>query len=728
MSTTAFDRIREALDKLGPVQRAGRGVSAQCPAHEDRSPSLSVTPIDGSVLLHCHAGCATADVLAALGMTLADLYDEPKPSRLQGITAHAVYAYDNGRRVIRSADKQFRQSGTENPPELFRLAAVRAAVAADQPVYVTEGEKDVLALESVGVTATCSPMGAGKWGKVDPSPLFGGRVLVVADRDGPGLEHALQVAASLAGHAECVVVQAKAGKDAADHIAAGYGVDEFEPIELPVELVEAAPAVHHRTLTLTPASKIRMRRPAWLWDTALAGSEPKDAEGRIPVGSITIAAGMAGIGKSQFTCWLTAGLTRGSLPGEHFGTARSVIIAANEDSWEMTIAPRLAAAGADLERVFRVDVTDDGNTHTRLTLPADTAALGRLIPGNDVALLVCDPLLSALDAEVNDYRGKEVRAALEPLVSMADATRCAVVGLAHFNKSAPSGDPLLAIQGAAAFGQLIRAAVGFARDETPGEDDEPAVESFVLSTTKNNLGRDNLPSLHYRIAPQPVETDDGTAWVSRFEFTGAESIRSVRDIMRARPDSEDREAADDRDEAAEFIRSFLADRGGSALSRDVLKAGRGAGFNDNVMKKARRRAGARTQKRSFGDGWEWTIDTAAPQVETPRCPEGAQGATHADTAPSAPSLAPSQVDARSAGEPEPPPERSCGHPGDPAKKCGTCIAEKLASRPAVSVSGATDCEYCGQPATDPDGFCDAADDNHVKARRMLGRPRAGDAA
>ncbi len=76
----------------------------------------------------------------------------------------------------------------------------------------------------------------------------------------------------------------------------------------------------------------------------------------------------------------------------------------------------------------------------------------------------------------------------------------------------------------------------------------------------------------------------------------------------------------------------------------------------------------------------------------------------------------------------PEPARSCGHPGDPAKKCGTCIAEKLASRPAVPVSGTTDCEYCGQPATDPDGFCDAGDDNHVKARRMLGRPRAGDAA
>lgn len=58
----------------------------------------------------------------------------------------------------------------------------------------------------------------------------------------------------------------------------------------------------------------------------------------------------------------------------------------------MTIAPRLAAAGADLHRVFRVDVVDDGERHARLTLPADIDDLGALIPANDVALLICDPL------------------------------------------------------------------------------------------------------------------------------------------------------------------------------------------------------------------------------------------------------------------------------------------------------------------------------------------------
>jgi hypothetical protein len=48
---------------------------ARCPAHEDRSPSLSVKALDdGRVLVHCFAGCGAADVMAAVGLTLAALY------------------------------------------------------------------------------------------------------------------------------------------------------------------------------------------------------------------------------------------------------------------------------------------------------------------------------------------------------------------------------------------------------------------------------------------------------------------------------------------------------------------------------------------------------------------------------------------------------------------------------------------------------------------------------
>lgn len=236
MSTTAFDRLGDVLDRHGLKisARATDGgypkFSAQCPGHDDRHPSLSVTGIDGQALMHCHAGCDTRDVLDVLGLSMRDLYDQP-----QG----AEYRYPDGRVVHRSPDKQFRQSGITSGHALYRgdqLAEVGT-------VYVVEGEKDVHALEAVGASAVCSAMGAGRAHKADWAALSGKHVVIVADHDEAGDKHAQQVAEQLDGlAADVAIVYAKTGKDAADHVAAGYGLDEFQPAEAPEE---AARAVDH---------------------------------------------------------------------------------------------------------------------------------------------------------------------------------------------------------------------------------------------------------------------------------------------------------------------------------------------------------------------------------------------------------------------------------------------------------------------------------------------------
>lgn len=63
------------LDRLDGVRATGSGRwIARCPAHQDRSPSLSVRELgDGTILLHDFAGCAAHEVLAAVGLSLADL-------------------------------------------------------------------------------------------------------------------------------------------------------------------------------------------------------------------------------------------------------------------------------------------------------------------------------------------------------------------------------------------------------------------------------------------------------------------------------------------------------------------------------------------------------------------------------------------------------------------------------------------------------------------------------
>lgn len=63
------------LGVLKGLRRSSGGYLALCPAHEDHSPSLSISAgDDGRILLHCWAGCETRDIVAALGLQWTDLF------------------------------------------------------------------------------------------------------------------------------------------------------------------------------------------------------------------------------------------------------------------------------------------------------------------------------------------------------------------------------------------------------------------------------------------------------------------------------------------------------------------------------------------------------------------------------------------------------------------------------------------------------------------------------
>lgn len=67
--------------------KAGQARAIRCPAHDDHSPSLSIRPgRDGKVVLHCFKGCDLKAVLAAGGMTLADLFPRPSVRPARGVT------------------------------------------------------------------------------------------------------------------------------------------------------------------------------------------------------------------------------------------------------------------------------------------------------------------------------------------------------------------------------------------------------------------------------------------------------------------------------------------------------------------------------------------------------------------------------------------------------------------------------------------------------------------
>lgn len=71
----------DLLSRLTKVKQTGPDSwIACCPAHEDRSPSMTIRDAGGKVLLHCFAGCEPAAILEAIGLTFSDLFADPLPN------------------------------------------------------------------------------------------------------------------------------------------------------------------------------------------------------------------------------------------------------------------------------------------------------------------------------------------------------------------------------------------------------------------------------------------------------------------------------------------------------------------------------------------------------------------------------------------------------------------------------------------------------------------------
>lgn len=292
---TAFERIVDRLRDHGQrAQRSSGGnTMAQCPAHPDRNPSLALREIEGSVLVKCHAGCDIADVMKALDLKLADLYDEPG-----GATYEYVDADGNPvREVFRTPDKTFRQNVMKQVTPLYRVPKVMEAVRRGKPIYLVEGEKDVSVLESTGVVATTGPQGAANIDKVDFSPLKGATVIAVVDNDASGIKWAGVVRERLDGYAASLtLVKARQGNDAADHVIYGHGIDDFKPfdggdastptVDSP-EWAEPLPLGWHTALPSFPIRALPPDLAEYVAGIAAETQTPEDLAGTIVLGVVS---------------------------------------------------------------------------------------------------------------------------------------------------------------------------------------------------------------------------------------------------------------------------------------------------------------------------------------------------------------------------------------------------------------------------------------------------------
>ena len=254
----------EALTHFQVKKRYQDKAQCQCPAHDDKQASLTVTKGRDSVLIHCHANCSTENVLSAAGLKMSDLFYQEKRTgsswqayieSREKKKIEAVYNYvsSNGSYLFTKVRMQAKKMiygtltnerftyglGGRTRKELCAVyapdgvQAINKAVSEGKPIFIPEGEKDADTLAKQGYTAF-SYGGVNDW-SADMAQLCKGAVVyVLADNDEPGRRVANTIQSDLQGIAEStkviVPVPDIPKADISDYFAAGHSKAEFESL------------------------------------------------------------------------------------------------------------------------------------------------------------------------------------------------------------------------------------------------------------------------------------------------------------------------------------------------------------------------------------------------------------------------------------------------------------------------------------------------------------------
>ncbi|WP_255801416.1 bifunctional DNA primase/polymerase [Mycobacteroides abscessus] len=355
-------------------------------------------------------------------------------------------------------------------------------------------------------------------------------------------------------------------------------------------------AVTARRLVVTRGSQVQMQVIKW-WEPDW-----------IPLGEVTLLAGREGLGKSTIACGWAA---RETHAGNNIGYLHS------EDSRAHTVAPRLAAAGADMDKVCFFDVhtaTTAGESATgALSLPADLSLLEKAVIENDITLLVFDAVKSFKDSSLGQH-DDDVRALLEPLGNMAARHNIVVIGLVHFGKR-ESSDTGKLILGSIAWSQVVRSVLAVAEDKD--------ADRLIVTNTKANLSP-RTRSAGVRIVSKTVHTDGGNSEVGVAEWLG-DTDDDARDFLN-QVEPVKTEEHDEHDYTPDLKASWLAKYlaaaakdGAQVRPNDLIAYGRDKGHSRaSVYRLFTKLVNAEMAKSVDGEGfprivhWQWIDETTGP--------------------------------------------------------------------------------------------------------------------
>ncbi len=245
--------IRSLYGETIDLKPDGPGrMKALCPFHKETDPSFKIRLSDGSY--KCF-GCDASGSVFDFYMNIHNVEFKDAVYALKEKAGFAVrvsndivaeynYFDEKGNllfQAVRYSPKDFKQRRPDgNGGWINNLEGVRRVpyrlpeIIEAQEVIICEGEKDCDNLGKLGLTATCNPMGAGKWRQEYNEHFKGKMVTIFPDNDQEGEKHALNIARNLFGVAETVRVLRLglegAKDDVSDWIAANRADGEQDVI------------------------------------------------------------------------------------------------------------------------------------------------------------------------------------------------------------------------------------------------------------------------------------------------------------------------------------------------------------------------------------------------------------------------------------------------------------------------------------------------------------------
>ena len=481
-----IDEVARAFER--PKRQADGSYMVRCPAHDDQQASLHIsTGKDGGILLHCHAGCLIDDIMHAAGLEWKDL---TPPAKKQERRVVAVYPYtdESGEllyETVRFEPKDFRQRVPDGRGGytwslkgvrrvLYKLHTLAGAIATGMPILFVEGEKDADNLIALGMVATTSPMGAGKFLPEYADSLRGASAVMLPDNDDTGREHMQKAAALLYGVAKAVriidlrevwpelpqkgdvsdVIQALGGGDALYRLGEAISA---APLYEPPEALEHSGDLRLEIITATGLQAAELPPPVFIVKNLLT-------------------AGLAAViaapkfGKSWLVLQLCIAIASG-MPFIGYETVKGGCLYLALEDTQRRLQDRMnkllngapapdafdfATSAHDIDNGLIEQLTAYIREHPAVKLIViDTLqkVKGRKMPGE-----------SAYDA---DYR------AMSPLKALADANKLCIMVVHHTRKMDDDTDPFNRISGTNGLLGSLDTAILLTREKRSDADTEP---------------------------------------------------------------------------------------------------------------------------------------------------------------------------------------------------------------------------------------------------------------